>query len=249
MMQLQKLMTAMAMPVALVWLAMLACSIAAWRLGRRRTAWTLAAATLLYWIGSNGVAAGWLIERLERPYLAVDPMTLGVFDAVFVLGGGTGMTLANQAQLTGGGDRVMLAARLHRAGRAAILVATGEPTIPDSPPRPGPAEQARRIWGELGIAQANMRSIGGRTTREELRAAAELASSQSWRRVGLITSAWHMNRAMRLAGEAGLKAEPIPCDFATTGGPFRWTALLPSGAAMAMTERAMREMLAGLVGR
>lgn len=246
----QKFLTALAAPVCLAWLALIAATILAWRGKSRMLRRGITLALLIYTLAGNGYVSGYFSMSLERSYLEIDAMKQPPFDAVIALGGGTNLSMAGQVQVGGAGDRVITAARLFHAGRAPILIATGTPTIPIDPPRPGPADQARRLWKELGIPERSILTLGGRTTQEEMESAALLLKEKGFHRVGLITSAWHMNRALRLAGAAGLKLEPIPCDFATTlSGPFRISSLLPNGGAMMINERAAKEWLAGWVGR
>ena len=69
-------------------------------------------------------------------------------------------------------------------------------------------------------------------------------------RVGLITSAWHMSRALRLARAQGLRLVPLPADFVTdyeiTVTPLD---LIPNSQVAMDTTLLLREYLARVVGR
>ena len=69
-------------------------------------------------------------------------------------------------------------------------------------------------------------------------------------RAGLITSAWHMKRAQRLARLNGLQLEPLPADFHTPP-VIRPTVkdFVPSSTASDTIRRALKEYMAWLVGR
>ncbi len=82
---------------------------------------------------------------------------------------------------------------------------------------------ARQVLRELGVPAESIRKIGGRNTFEEMRHLRDLLGPEE--RVGLITSGWHMPRAMRLARAAGLHVEPLPAGFAA--GPVDFNLLAP----------------------
>ena len=60
----------------------------------------------------------------------------------------------------------------------------------------------------------------------------------------LVTSAYHMPRAMRHMRVAGLRAQPAPTGFTARGLPLvSFGAWLPSAEALARTQRALHEYL------
>ncbi|MCU0792951.1 MAG: YdcF family protein [Opitutaceae bacterium] len=96
---------------------------------------------------------------------------------------------------------------------------------------------------ELGFPRERIVEVDTpRDTAEEVAALALLAGAD---RVALVTSAWHLPRAMRLAEGAGLNALPCPADY--LGG--RDAAVQPIAYAtwdaesLAYTTRAWREYL------
>lgn len=71
-----------------------------------------------------------------------------------------------------------------------------------------------------------------------------------WKRLGLVTSAWHMHRAMRLAGNHGIPLEPLPADFRGSDVQWNtWSLIVPSGSGFFNCQTACKEILAGLVGK
>ena len=88
-----------------------------------------------------------------------------------------------------------------------------------------------------------------RNTREEVAAYRELVERRGWQRVGLITSGFHLRRAMRLADAAGLEVVALPAE---SRGPPAWEGLMsviPSGAGFYRVHRASWEVLGAAVGR
>jgi len=80
---------------------------------------------------------------------------------------------------------------------------------------------------------------------------AEFIKEKDWtgKRLGLVTSAAHMSRALRLARDNDLSLLPLPADFKSTWPEFQPARLIPSGSGLYRTERATKELLARVVGR
>ena len=248
----EKSLTRLAMPTGLVWLGLLvACGAA---LGRR--AWGIAAllvgVTAAFTAAGNPVVADRLVRYVEGEYVALDPLDAGTFDAVAVLGGGVSLNRHDRPMANEHGDRAVLAARLYHAGRTPVLVAAG--TAPETSACPGPGEITRTLFGEMGIPERDVILAEGENTSREIASLKTLCEEHGWRRLGLITSGFHLPRAMRLAADAGLTGKagaetvPLPADL---GGRLSETApqWIPESAALATTDRCCKELLAGLVAR
>jgi uncharacterized SAM-binding protein YcdF (DUF218 family) len=91
--------------------------------------------------------------------------------------------------------------------------------------------------------------LGGATTKEEFEFIAREAQRLGWKRIGVVTSAWHMQRAMRLANAAGVKVEPLPSDFLGIVPTWDRAAIVPNAQALHESSLALKEYLARLVGR
>ena len=252
----EKALTRLAMPTGLVWLALL--GLCGWLAYCRR--WVgfgiAAAVAVAFTAAANPVVASLAARSLERQYDR-DPFRAGEFDAVCVLGGGVSLDRFDAPAVNASGQRAILAARLFHAGRTPLLVAAG--TAPPGSACPGPGEVTRDLWTGLAIPANSVRLIEGTTTSEELAslaatAAGAEAAGRPWGRIGLVSSAWHLPRAMRLAGAAGLldkpgcEIVPLPADHLgrlSTTTPH-W---LPESEALAATDRCLREWLAGWASR
>ena len=115
------------------------------------------------------------------------------------------------------------------------------------------AWQARQLLIELGVPPGSILMVRGRNTSEEISSFAELLRERSWQRVGLLTSAWHMRRAMRLAQRASFSPAAVPADF-RGGAPLSWRRanlpeLLPSEESLWRVRLVFWEWLGMLVGR
>lgn len=209
-------------------------------------------------VASNRGVAARLTSSLENTYApapAADapvsawPADLRETGFVAVLGGGHG-----DAERLSAGQRLSPSARARLTEGVRLAVALPKAWLVVSGPRNAPGEganQARpthaRVLAdaavELGFSRARIIEIdSARDTAEETAALRRLAGDDA---VALVTSAWHLPRAMRLAEAAGLRAFPCPADY--LGGrderisPFAWVAW--DAESLANSTRAWREYL------
>ncbi len=246
---LEKILTKLALPCGLMWLGIGVLTVAAWRAKRRRLAGSLLLLFVVYTLAGNAWTCGLAFNYLERDYRDTGLDRSAQFDAVVILGGGSGEAPNGEPQLDAEGDRVMLGARLYHGGQTRFIVCTGADPgkMPQDPP--GAAETAALLLADVGIPNDRIIQIGGRSTKEELAAAKRLIDDRHWQHVGLITSAWHMQRAMRHARNMGLDLRPLPADFRSGTSAGKAIDLIPSSRVLRNLEIAYREFLAGLVGR
>lgn len=245
----EKIITQLILPCGAVWVMLLVVTYWALITQRKWFSLPLLAVFLFYWTTGCTYTGVNAIHSLERRYPAVSIDEVEPLDLVVVLGGGTRSNLDGQAWLSTSGDRVILAARLYQRGKTARLAATGrvyewveEQTI-------SLAESAEQIWTDLGIPESDILLIDGRNTSEELHNLSELIENHSQQRVGLLTSAYHLPRAMRLAKANGLDLIPLAADQQAGTIDAVPLCLIPSRRGFRMTELAAKEYLAALVKR
>ena len=232
----------LAMPPAIVGVALLALSVAALR-ARWRGALALSGLFVAYWVLTNNWTSLWCAAWLEEPFATRPPPAH--YDAVAVLGGGVSYRPWGEPQLSLSGDRVATAAELYHRGRASLLVCAG----PVIGARDGAAD-AMYMLGELGVPPtALLRVEGPRNTSEEMAAFAELARTRGWQRLAVVTSAWHLRLAMRLALGQGITVTPLAADF--LGGPIEVNVedLMPSSVALYRMQVVSWELLGMAMGR
>ncbi len=252
----EKLLVDLVMPLGLLWLALLALTIYAF--GERN--WPVSLISALAWGGCGLSGSEWtaqyLIRQLESPYFDLRPLESAPLDTIVVLGGGATEGPDGRPQANEHGDRLVVAARLYHAGRVERIVCTGTRSESISILSKDEGDLSRQLLLELGVPAERVTTLEGRNTFEEIaqlgRRAQEDSSS---RRMGLITSAWHMRRAMRLAREHGLDIVALPSDYLSTaaadsvpGGQFVRNCI-PRHSSLGKTSRALRELLAELIYR
>jgi uncharacterized SAM-binding protein YcdF (DUF218 family) len=216
------------------------------RLGWRRTgnaALVLAVAVL--WLASTPVVADALVARLERSHAYVAPEDAPSADAIVVLGGALGPARPPRGtpDLGDGADRVLHAARLHRAGKAPLVVAAGGSAPGQSTRAEG--DDIADLLVEWGVPRESILVEGGSLdTYGNATEAKRLLDERGVRRVLLVTSALHMPRALAAFRRAGLEAVPAPTDFlAIDGASSSVLDWLPNAEALVRTTVVVHEAL------
>ena len=249
---LQKGLLYLAMPAGLVWLALCLVVLQLRDTPRSPLFVSGCIAWLLLTVFGNGMFADMLVRNLEADYVATKPTQEEPFDFVVVLGGGCSQGANGLVQVNSAGERVVQAARMYHAGKVRTIVCTGKRIVEFTPDGSDPADQTAQTLLDLNVPETAIEKIGGINTSQEMKnLAGRFVPSQ---RVGLITSAWHLPRAMRLAKSNGLEFHPLPGGFRsreeqpmTASGMMM--SIIPTSTALENSTWCLREFLAGLVGR
>jgi len=210
--------------------------------GRARTgSWLILTASAIVYFGSIGRVGNALLGPLEGQYPPLDDRSLPAVGNVMVLG--SGYEPRDGIPVTAALDRdglvrIVEGVRLARRLGAVRLIVSGGAPPGKTASAFGYAELARG----LGVNEASLIVLDAPLdTRAEAHGIAALIGDTPF---VLVTSAYHMPRAMRLMARAG--ARPIP---APTGQLLRepangnWREWLPSSGGLAKTERALHEYL------
>jgi uncharacterized SAM-binding protein YcdF (DUF218 family) len=169
------------------------------------------------------------------------------FDAIVVLGGGITPALPPARtfpDLTESADRLWLAARLFRDGVAPrVIVSGGGFMARDGEPATTEAAAMRLFLLDLGVPPDAIvpedRSIN---TIENIRNVHRIIGDG---RVALVTSAYHMPRALRIAAHEKLAVAAFPTDYRALpqARPF-WEDWIPTVEALSISTIALKEILA-----
>lgn len=216
--------------------------------GWRRLGWAaiLAAASITSII-SWPPLGDTLLRHVEDQARAAEAATPRCcFDAIVVLGGGVAPAVPPEREfpsLTESADRVWTAARLYRAGIAPRIIVSGGGFLAENKgPATTEAEAMRRFLVELGVPDSAIVSEGGsNNTVENIANVRKMVGDKP---VALITSAFHIPRALRIAAAAKLNASAFPVNFhalRSTRPP--WENWLPTIEGMGETIIATHELL------
>jgi uncharacterized SAM-binding protein YcdF (DUF218 family) len=247
---LQKTLALLVMPAGFLWLLLLLACVICIRRRQELLATFLLTIALLYACAGNIHLGAALMARLES---SVPPVELNLsepFDAVFVLGGGSGEDPLGRPQLNFSGDRLCLAARLWHSGKARVLVASGMGRDNPMAIQNGGVE-SRAIWRDLGVPDSAILVVEEPcwVTRDEISAYHQLQGRYGWKRMGLVSSASHLPRALALARKAGLEVTPLGADWRGRRHAFQLQSLVPQAEGFMDVQRACWEYLGRWVGR
>lgn len=210
-----------------------------------------AAAGWLVWFAVMFVTtspfANWCVMRLESSVEAYRPERDGQLGAVVVLGGGTRQG-PWRAELAGAGDRVMYAAELYLQNHTQRLIATGDATPGLSRDTSSPRDHTIELWTQLKIPEDAIDGLHGQNTFQELQSLKNVFD-QIEGRVGILTSAMHLPRAMRLAKAQGLDVVGLSADHVASAQPFTYLDFIPSAGPLNQLAACQHEFMAWLVGR
>jgi uncharacterized SAM-binding protein YcdF (DUF218 family) len=207
---------------------------------RTRT-WLLTLATVVAYLAAIVPVGDALLGPLEHKYSPLrEGAALPAVDYVVVLG--SGYAPHDEIPITAALDedglvRIVEGVRLvRRLGSARLVLSGGAPTG-RAPPAQGYVQLARA----LGVPDGSLVVLDtALDTAQEARAIAARLGNAPFL---LVTSAWHMPRAMLQMKHAGAKAIPAPTGQ-LTGRPMKWGSWLPSAAGLGRSERALHEYMA-----
>ena len=181
------------------------------RLGRKRLAKWIGGLTVAWlWLWMTPIMTWVVGVPLEREFL-VDGRVPAVesfpeADAIVLLGGSMGIetNMSSYAEMSTSADRVWQAVRLYWAGKATKIIATGDYAKDTTLP----------LLKDFDMAEHDVSFLDARTTEEEAKGLEELG----YKKILLVTSAWHMKRARLMFEKYAPDIEVVcaPADFENT---------------------------------
>lgn len=221
--------------------------LAVWR--RRWGLPGVAAGLLIVWVPATPVVADWLQGSLEDRFPPRPVAAVPTADAIVTLGGAIGAPVPPREypDLSGAADRVWHAARLYRAGKAPLIVASGG-TLPWRDQRFREADAMQALLTSWNVpADSVLRESTSANTYENAVNTADILEERDLDRVLLVTSALHMRRALATFRSAGVYAVPAPTDYRVVDDPGSFLDLVPSAGALGGSTAAIREYVGYLV--
>lgn len=233
---LRKVATFLALPLGLT---MLLLALAAVFRNRRLAA----AALVLVYLSSVPVVSNRLLGVLEGTHPRLSVEACPASDAVVVLGGVVGEWDGSQGvEWSEAVDRFEYGVRLYQAGKAPRLVLSGG-LLPSGRTGRTEGDAMRQAALGRGVPEKAIRVVRGvSVTADEARAVEKLAESEGFRKLILVTSAFHTARALYLFERAGLEATPFPVDYQARREPFTAMALVPQADSLVKTEILLKEI-------
>lgn len=206
------------LPPGIFILAMLGIAVYLWKKRHQhRAAGALTALALALYLLSIGAVADRLMGDLERTY---DVPAEAQGDVIVMLGGGA---IAEVQDVDGVGmlaqspsSRLLTVLRLYYIHRLPILLSGGQ-VFSDTGSE---AEIARRVLRSLGVPDEMIYVEGNSlTTGQNARYSAEILRREGFVHPILVTSAFHLPRAVLNFEKEGVTVTPYPTDFWVSGDP------------------------------
>ena len=202
-------------PTGMVWLLLSAWVVVTIRRRQWRAMMLPGAAWLLLTLTAATGLPHLLLADLETRWPPVDLATLPECDAIIVLGGGLASSSVEPAGIhfSDGADRLFTGLMLARKGNGKLLVIGGG-SMETTAGKEIEAEAAKRWVETWQISPVPVQSLGHcLDTHDEAVKVSVLAAKNGWRRVALVTSAYHMTRARAVFQAAGTSVVPVPCNY------------------------------------
>ena len=225
-----------------------------WGLPLSITSWLVIA------VPAMPVVSDALLRQLEDQAATLTPKTIPQADAVLVLGGGIrpAPTEGLGVEVNEAGDRLLCGVRLWKQGKAPLLITSGgRVSFQANDPIAPEAVLNQQLAQELGVpASAVMLNDQARTTAEEAQRINQLAADRGWKQLILVTSAFHMPRALAsFRQQSNLEMIPVACDYRlepqSKDQPFSLQKLLmsliPNSGSLKQTTQVLKEHLGLLV--
>ncbi|WP_353684097.1 YdcF family protein [Thermodesulfovibrio sp. 3907-1M] len=177
-----------------------------------------------------------LLYPLEKNYTVTEKLNA---DAIVILGGGI-YSLNSFTEDTS--NRLLAGYRVYKKTRLPIIV-SGSALEGKTPDSTAMAEMLK----ELGVESDKIiEESKSKDTAQNARYVSEICKEKNFKRVILITSAYHMERAVKLFKKTGLVILPYPADFKRSNH-YNIYSFLPKFGNFSLSSKAIREYIALLV--
>ncbi len=198
---------------------------------------------LLLYLVSIGPTKDVLILPLENRYPVPSWNEMRDADAIILLGGGAiehAPDIDGQGALTGDSlQRLVAAYRLHAVLNKPIILSGG--AISGEKPE---AEISAEVLHRLGVKQQFIvTETKSKDTKENALYAGEICRKRNWNKIVLVTSAYHMRRAVMLFSKFFDHIVPYPTDYKTQRKNYDYWSFLPDASNLESTAAAVKEYL------
>lgn len=209
--------------------------------GRRLFQWT---GLVVLLVSTNPMVGSFLMSRAEQGAIRIPAAQAANADAIVVLSAGR-VVAPGPAKVVewGESNRFFGGMELFNARKAPVIVFTS-PSVPWDREASSETALYRRTAEALGVPTDKiLETASVENTADEAREAARLlgASTTTHPTIHLVTSAYHMPRAIRLFTQAGFTVRPFPVGFMSDDSGMLLAKIIPSVGALKKTEIAMHE--------
>jgi uncharacterized SAM-binding protein YcdF (DUF218 family) len=208
----------------------------------RFSSYTLMLAVGWLYLCSTALFANFLSGTLERGF---EPRAMSVVekaDAIVLLGGATrGDTpMGKLVDLNQHADRLVHAVALYKARKAPVVLLSGG-SVGDGRPE---ALQMKDVLEVMGVPVAHvLLEKQSRNTYDNAVNSARILKDSGMHRILLVTSAYHMRRALGVFERQGLEVVPAPADYQQLVTRQLLPAWLPTVSSLHQSTDALHEIV------
>ena len=207
-------------------------------------------AFLILFVPSLPVVSRLLLCHLESGFPSVPVVQYPNSGAIVVLSGSTAQKRAPIFEAEERAEsRLLPAARLYHAGKSRLIIATGGAPYEVEPGKErAQSEDMREILIDMGVPpSAIVIETKSRTTYENAVETKKILIDRGIQSILLVTSAYHMRRAMDLFNRLGVAVVAVPTSRMITGEEFTLANFYPTVAALSKFTVAIKEIVGRLV--
>ena len=209
-----------------------------------RNKWSKLVSIILLLIFSNPIVANLGLKYLEKKHPISDLTEIKKVDSIVVLSGMLKLVELDNKKIiyefNESVDRFEAGIQLMKMGKSSKIIFT-RGYLPWSIGIPE-GDHLKKIAIERGINDENVLLTGiVKNTEEEAMAIKKLIKTEE--KIALVTSSFHMPRALKLFLDNGLKAIPVSVDQRATNQKITFLSFLPSSGALDNNSLVVRELL------
>lgn len=214
----------------------------------RKPAMVLTVFTLIFYLSATVIFSNMLIRTLENKHR---PPAEVKGDVIIMLGGGATLdtpNLSGKGHLSGSAaNRLLTCLQLYHQLKVPVIVLGGQVYKTTGPE----AKIAKEILLGVGVPESKIIIENkSRNTTENARLVKRVLDRYDYSNPILVTSAFHMERAIRAFAKVGVAVVPYPTDYHTgVSNRFGWSKLMPSAEALSDVSLAVKEYLGIAVSR
>lgn len=206
--------------------------------------WSLFLGVALLYVSANELTAFLLMRGLEHQYPVITSTDVPPAEAIVALGGTVYPIKFPRVEAEEiSGSRMLRVSRLFHAGKAPVIVCSGGTLYKSSlGTERSEAEDIRDVLMSHQVPEsALLLEKSSWNTNENAKATAKILREKGIKKIILVTSAFHMPRAVALFEREGFEVIAAPSDARAAGLGINLGIFLPSSEALRRTTLAINE--------
>lgn len=214
---------------------------------RRKIRWVLLPLFILIFIISTPFMANRIFSFVED--LETNTMKDIKYDAIVVLSGMVNLSLSNEDQIefSGAVDRILKGVELYKQGKAEFLILSGGSGALFGDVF-SEAELLKKFIAKFGIPSDRIIvEANSRNTYQNAIETAKIINKHGYKKILLITSAFHMFRSHGCFTKVGIDVDLFPVDYYAQKKVLDFRVFLPSSPSLNLVNRAIHELTGILV--